>query len=139
VSHAQLEDLGLMVAPTSPATDFIRQRLQGVSPDDPQIDSKSYHAIIDLVASDVPLDPRTRSLLAGDLRSLYFPDAERDRSVKRRAEIAMIESLKHLLLRRGMLTKEAEHAIIQTIGKALGITSVATLRKRIQRACRTKI
>jgi hypothetical protein len=123
------ETLGLTVAPMSPALDFIRRRLNKVPPDDPQSDAKWQQAVIDLVASNIPLDPRTRSLLAGELSRLYFPNAERDRRARRRIESAAIEDLKRELLRRGMTAAEVEREVAQTFG-----ISVPALRKRTQRA-----
>jgi hypothetical protein len=102
VSDAQLEKLfGLVVLPLPPATEFMRKRLNAVSPDDPQFDSKWKQAIVDLVASKVPLDRHTRLKIAGELRGLYFPDAKRDRHAKRQFEVAVIEDRKRHLLSCG--------------------------------------
>src|SRR5207253_2608507 len=67
VTDAQLEELGLVRLQLQPTTEFMRERLRGISPDDPQLQSKYKQATIDLVASDIPLDPSFRRLLAGDL------------------------------------------------------------------------
>jgi hypothetical protein len=99
-----------------------------VRPDDPQYKKKWQQATIDLVASDVPLDPLMRHLIAGELRGLYFPNVERDRRERRRLEIATIESQKQLLRGRGMTAKEIEQAIAESFG-----ISVDGLRKKIQR------
>jgi hypothetical protein len=40
-------------------------------------DSKLSQAIVDLVASDIPLDREARALIADELRRLYLPDEER--------------------------------------------------------------
>ena len=133
VSDAQLEELGLTVQPIPPATKFFMERLKGVSPDDPEFDSKWKQAIVDLVESDVPLDRHTRSKIAAELRRLYFPDAKRDRDAKRQNQIAMIEDRKRHLLSCGMTVKEAEHLIVKEMGQALGIATVAALRQKIYR------
>jgi hypothetical protein len=125
---AELEKLGLTVAPISPATAFIMERLKGVSLEDPLFDSKYKQAIVDLVASDVPLHPRTRALLAGDLYRLYFPNSARDRRAKRQLESAMIEDQKQYLLSTGMTAAEA----VQMIAKERGIKPAA-LHKRVNR------
>ncbi len=141
VSAEQLDELGLkLMEPISPAMEFCVQQLKGVSPDDPQYETKSNQAIIDLVASDVPLDPLTRSRLAGELRRLYFPNEVRDRRKKQRWQNAMIEDVKHHLLSCGVCKRawEAEDKIIETIGQAFGIKSVEAWRQRIKRARRTK-
>jgi hypothetical protein len=130
VSDVQPEELGLVPAPISPAMDFIQKRLNEVSPDDPEFDSKWKQVIVDLVESDVPLDRHTRSKIAAELRRLYFPDAKRDRRAKRQLESAMIEDRMRHLLSCGMTVKEAEHLIVEEMGQALGIATVAALRKR---------
>jgi hypothetical protein len=131
VSDAQLEDLGLWIPPPPPpAMQFMIDRLSDVSLDDPELDSKWKLGIIDLVKSDIPLDPRSRSLLAGDLQRLYFPNAERNRREQQRMEAAMIDCFEEELLSRGMTTAKAREEIV----KALGISSVDALRKRMQRA-----
>ena len=129
VSDAQLEKLGLL--PWSPAVEFLVKRLDGVSLD--ELDSKFKQALIDLIASDVPLDQKTRSLIAAELRRLYFPDAKRDRHAKRQSEIKVIENRKRQLLDRGMTMKEAEDLIVKEMGRLLGIATVAALRQKIYR------
>jgi hypothetical protein len=133
VTDAQLEDHRLFpeffFPKLSPAMQFLSDRLSGVSSDD-DYDNKWKQAIVDLVKSDIPLDPRSRSLLAGDLHRLYFPNDERDRRDKQRMEAAWIEELMETALSRGMTTAEAR----EEIAKALGINSVEALRKRVQRA-----
>jgi hypothetical protein len=123
VSDAQLEELGLTVWPLSPAMEFMRKRLNEVSPDD--FDSGWKQAIVDLVESDIPLDRHTRSKIAAELRRLYFPNSVRDRREKRQLESAMIEDQKRYLLSTGMTAAEAD----QIIAKERGI-KVAALRKR---------
>jgi hypothetical protein len=133
-SEAQLRALGLVELPLPPATEFIRKRLNEASPDDPQFNSKWKQAIVDLVASDVPLDRHTRSKIAGELRRLYFSDGKRDRHAKRQTELAAIEDYMRYLISCGMTMKEAEHPVVEEMGQALGIATVAALRKRRQRA-----
>lgn len=124
----------LWIPPPPPAMKFINDRLQEVPHDDPEFDSKWKLAIVDLVKSDIPLDPRSRSLLAGELRRLYFPNAERDHREHQRMEAAVIDDLEEELLSRGMTVAQAREAVVQTLGKALRINNVDALRKRMQRA-----
>jgi hypothetical protein len=128
LTEADLDELGLTIPDNPPAWKFITDCLAKVRPDDPQFNKKWQQAVIDLVASDVPLDPIMRHLIAGELRRLYFPNAERDRRERRRLEIAAIESQKQLLQGRGMTAKEVEQAIAENFG-----ISVDGLRKKIQR------
>jgi hypothetical protein len=128
LTEADFDELGLIVPAEPPAWRFIVERLKKVRPDDPQYKKKWQQATIDLVASDVPLDPLMRHLIAGELRGLYFPNVERDRRERRRLEIATIESQKQLLRGRGMTAKEIEQAIAESFG-----ISVDGLRKKIQR------
>jgi hypothetical protein len=127
INEAQLEDLGLYVSPLSPAMQFIVDRLKGVTPR--EFDTKAKLAMVALVKSKVPLDPQTRRLIAGDLYGLYFPNPARDRRAKQQNENAVIENMRRELLSRGMTAAEVEREIV----KALGIKSVAALRKRMQR------
>jgi hypothetical protein len=132
ITDAELEDLGLRVAPISPATKFMMERLNKISPNDPEFTSKSNLAIVDLVASNVPLDSRTRSLIAGTLHNLFFPNAPRDRRQKKLLEAEIVEGMKRQLLRQGMTVTEAERLIVKN--KMFGIAGVSALRKRIQRS-----
>jgi hypothetical protein len=88
-------------------------------------------ALVNLVASNIPLDHHIRSHIAGELRRLYFPEAERakhDRQAKRRDEAVMIEIIKRTLESSGLMVKEIEAEIARAVG-----ISVAALRKRMQR------
>ena len=58
---------------------------------------------------------------------------KRDRERKQQFELQAIEMLKSVLLSSGMTATDAEREIVKTHGKALGIPSVAALRKRIHR------
>ena len=119
------EDLGLWTPEGSPAMQFITQKLKGVPTG--EVDDKVKLAVVELIKSDTPLDPRTRQLVAGDLYDLYFPNPQRDRVRKRQLENAHIEVTKRHLLRRGMPFAEVE----REIAKVFNI-SVAALRKRVQ-------
>jgi integrase len=133
LSHAQVrEELGLVEIPLPPATEFICARLKGASSDDPLFDSKWKQAVVDLAASDVPLDSYNRRLIAGELRRLYFPNAARDRREKRRFDAAVIEATINSYLSIGMSVKDAEQKIVETLGPTHGIANVAALRKRLQ-------
>jgi hypothetical protein len=131
VSDAQLEKLfpELVMLPTSSATEFIRERLNKVPHDDPQRDSKWKLAIIDLVASDVPLDPGTRSKIAAELRRLYFPNSGHKRA-KRQAEFVNIEHYKQHLRDCGLTAAAAD----REIAASLGFKTVGALRKHVLRA-----
>jgi hypothetical protein len=121
----RLEDMGLWLAPRlPPAMEFIKKHVNKNLDNWQQV-------IIDLVASDTPLDPKSRSLLAGELRSLYFPNPAKDHRFKRQAEAELLEREKRFLTERGMTAIEAE----KEVAKSFKLT-VAGLRKKIQRATR---
>jgi hypothetical protein len=124
------EAIGLAALSPSTALDFMRRRLNKVSHDDSQFGARRKEAIIDLVASDVPLDPRTRSLIAAELRRLYFPNPERDRRAKRQMRAASVELYKQQMRRYGLTAAEAEHEI----AAALGFKTVGALRKHLLRS-----
>ena len=134
VSNAQLGELGLVASRMSPAMKFIADRLQELSFDDPLFDSKWQQVIVDLITSDVPLDPLIRRLIADELHRLYFPDAKRDSLARRRIKVATRKDWQALLINRGLMAKEAD----AEIAKELGITMDA-LHKELQlRIRRTK-
>jgi hypothetical protein len=136
IADAQLEELGLTPVSLSPAMEFIKSRLNKVPHDDPQFDTKWKQAIIDLVASDVPLDPRTRLALAGELRRLYFPNAARDKRRKGQMSFLNIEWYKQHLRDCGLTAAEAD----REIAASLGFKTVGALRKHMLRAfSKTKI
>jgi hypothetical protein len=134
VSDAQLEELGLTASPMSPAMKFIVDRLNRLSFDDPLFDSKWQQVIVDLIASNVPLDPLIRRLITGEQHRLYFPSAKRESLTQRRNEVAMIKDWQAELISRGLMAKEAD----AEIAKKLGI-KVTALHKKLQlRIRRTK-
>lgn len=120
-----------------PATQFIVEQLKGVTFGDPQYGKKWQQAILDLVGSDIPLDPHNRALIARELRWRYLSDKERERtwrSVKRRHEADEIRWLKrHLVEDRGIAPGEADGIILNILGEKLGIGTVDGLNKRIGR------
>jgi hypothetical protein len=97
-----------------------------------KINDYDKKALIDLVASYIPLDPHHRRLLAGELRRLWFPNAERDRRLEREVQNFLIEIVKDALLKQGMTAAEADREIIKI--KLLGINSIHALHKRMHRA-----
>jgi hypothetical protein len=128
---AELDELGAWTIP--PATRFMKERLNAIPHDDPQFRSNWQRVLIDLVASDIPLDASYRRLIAAELHRLYFPNAERDRRERHQLEAAIIADLKRQLLSRGMTAADAESEIVSSIGKKLGLVKVVALRKRVQR------
>jgi hypothetical protein len=91
-------------------------------------------ALIDLVQSDVPLDPTTRRLIARDLEEHYFSSTKR---VLNRRRNAMRENLynavKTALQRDGWKALDAEYRAAVAVGK-----NVDAIRKQIQRARKKK-
>jgi hypothetical protein len=119
-------ELDLWIPPEDPAAEFFTKRLNKVRLDD--FDRKSQQALVDLVASDVPLNSFWRRLIAGELQHLYFPK-ESDKKGKQRAELWAARSLQdHLQNAQGMSATEAEAEVAKTIG-----IEVDVLRKRRQR------
>jgi hypothetical protein len=113
----------------TPVAQFLFKRLNGVPMRD--IDQTWKRAVIDLVASDVPLDRHYRRLLAGELERLYFPPSSaQKRATKRQIEAAAFADMKAALMRsQGMTASAAEGYIAETYS-----LSVDALRKRRQRA-----
>jgi hypothetical protein len=96
-------------------------------------DAEVKRAIVALVASDAPLGPDLRRLLAGELQRLYFPpkDAGRElQKMKAEASANWFAHLKEFLRTRdGTPVKDIE----AMAAEALGI-EVAALRQRVRRA-----
>jgi hypothetical protein len=106
----------------SPAMQFIANRLDQSK--SAHFDDDAKRALVDLVKSDIPLDRPMRQQIAGELQRLYFPNA-RERRERKQAKNQYIEQLKsHLIQDRGMTATEAEGAIVEHLGKVLGIKSV---------------
>jgi hypothetical protein len=123
----------------SPAFAFLVKRRIESPPGDPTTGNR---AIIDLVASDIPLDPFVRSIIAGTLHRLSFPNAERDRREMERYNLSTFKMTKHHYMEhRGMTADEADHAVLAELGELLGIKTVGALKQRRKRARRrgTKI
>jgi hypothetical protein len=120
---------------------FIRERLAGVPAGVPGNPSKHYietylHALVELVRSDIPLDPDTRQLIAGALEEYYFP-GKRARQEKRRAEtfsfLQVVDGMKNFLRhnkKKPLSALDAEAVIAE---RMYGI-SVDALRQQITRA-----
>ena len=140
ITDAQLEELGLYRIPGPPDQEFLNERLRGARPED--FLRKALQALADLVASDVPLGPLTRQFAASELRRLSLPDSQRnrcDRDAKLAAGVKAADGLKHVLLADGMTPGEADAAVVDCLGKALGISNVESLNKKRQRARRRKV
>jgi hypothetical protein len=116
---------------------FIDERLAGVR--DERVDSKRYneaylHALIELVRSDIPLDPDTRRLLADELECLYFPKTLKrvGRQGQAFAFVYAVDSLKACLRHWNKSHKVID---IETfIAERMFHIEVDTLRKRYQGA-----
>jgi hypothetical protein len=130
-----------MVFPPTPASEFLERRRSELADCDPH---KSDHdciveAMIDLVASNIPLDSPTRSWVAEEMARLYDvrdhnKDAARNRRLLRESENLVFEQVKHSARKRGATPGEAEKIAQGAVGKA--ITADAH-RKRSKRR-RTK-
>jgi hypothetical protein len=122
------DELDLWMSQEDSAAEFLRKRFSGVRPDDPLFDRKWKQAVVDLVVSDMPLDPLTRRLIAGELQRLYFPK-ESDKKSKQQNQLWAARLFQnHLQNAAGMSATEAE----AEVAKILGI-SVDALRQRRQR------
>jgi hypothetical protein len=66
------------------------------------------------MASNIPLDPPIRALMAAESRKRDNPKAAAQ--AKRQARIAVLERMKAHLRSRGMTADEAEHAIAKDFG-----------------------
>jgi hypothetical protein len=87
-------------------------------------------SVVDLVASDVPLDPFMRRMIAGELHRLYF-SKESTKKQKQRIKLMFADDLQHYLqIVVGMSATEAEAEA--EAAESLG-TTVDGLRKRRQR------
>jgi hypothetical protein len=118
-------ELDLWIPPEDPAVEFLRKRLNEIRADDPLFDRKWQQAVVDLVASDVPLDPVSRRLIAGELQRFYFPK-ESDNQRKQRIELLYARRLQdHLQTVAGMSATDAEAEVAESLG-----ISVDALRRR---------
>ena len=119
----------------SPAKRFMMEQLKGVTGADPRVKAKWQQAVAALGASDIPLDPRNRWLIAAELRLHYLSDEERARRgriIKRAEKIARIRELKdHFTRDRGMAPGEADEAIAEIMD-----STVENLKQWIKRARR---
>jgi hypothetical protein len=114
------------------AVRFLRSRLKHL-PVGALFDISDKQAVIDLVKSNIMLDPATRRFIADELHRLYFPSTVRDRRAKKQAQNGVIESLMSDLRDRGMTVAEAKIAIVESaIGKELGIKTVGALERRLR-------
>jgi len=112
------------------ADDFLFKRLNGVPLD--KFDDAVRHALADLMASDVPLDPFWRRMLANDYRSLCFEkQGPRLRRAKNWAFAMTVKGVKASLRRqdKDLTALDAEAKTAEIFG-----VSVDAMRKRLQRA-----
>jgi hypothetical protein len=91
-------------------------------------------ALIDLVQSDVPLDPITRRLIARDLEEHYFPSPKRRLNQRRnKMRENLYTAIRATLRKDGWKALDAEYYAANAIGKEVG-----AMRKQIQRARKKK-
>jgi hypothetical protein len=138
--HAALEQLGLSAeqiiealplfqARESPAMRFVCDGLIGVTV--ANLDDEMHKALLDLLASNTPLDPQWRQWMF-DWFSRPRPRRGRPRATrgdKRRAFVAASEGLKQLGQDRGMTALDAEEWAADILG-----TSVDAARSKKRRA-----
>ena len=139
VSANRLRDL--LGVPPSPVMEFIAKRLDG-SPSDDDTHTTLCRAIADLLRSDVPLDRLTRALVADAIDHLLLSEVRRKRLARRsklQAEITTIKGLKRHLMTEGLTPSQADDAVVASLGKALRISTVDALNKKIYRAKREGI
>jgi hypothetical protein len=112
---------------------FFRERLNGV-PDDVEA---YLHALVELVRSDVPLDPDTRDLLADVVEEFYFPKKREREEARRRDAFYFVQSVDKLKawLRKNKKKPLSALDVEEMTAKFFRI-EVETLRKRYQRARR---
>jgi hypothetical protein len=120
-------------ADRTPALQFLAARLNGVPLK--RMLEEYQRAMVALVASDIPLDPRFRRDLAVELEFLYFESTPTQARKKKRREEAIrfavcVKRLKSALRERNKTLSaiDAEEAVAD-----LYHVSVEALRKRLQR------
>jgi hypothetical protein len=124
-----MKDVVLIPASVSPAKRFLLGRWHKGA----HCHDDYNQAIVDLVRSDIPLDPGTRQFIADELHRLYFRKAARDRQKEKQHTNWMLEDLEnHLIEDRGMTAIEADLTIVEDMGEALGIKSVDALQRRLR-------
>ena len=101
--------------PGLPDEEFLKTELAGIEQDDPQFHDRWKQAFIALVASDIPLSPRARSIIASNLYRLWFPNAARERREQRRAGVWIYETLKRHLRDSGMTPAEAKRTLAEEL------------------------
>jgi hypothetical protein len=134
MSIEEIEDyLNIVFLKLPPDQEFLLQRLEGAGLTD--FDDKFRLALVDLVASDLPLSAITRQLVANELRYLYLPEPQRSRAKKNgelRAQLDTANALKHHLMKeRGMTATDADTAIEEAWG--VSTDTLNTKRKRARR------
>jgi hypothetical protein len=116
----------LLAAPRpSPAMQFLIEKLNGVSPE--RVDAALWQGIIDLMASRIPLDDRTRVFIAAEMQKLVYPEVKKKAAIG--AKLRHIEETRAWLTGRGDSHEEADNKI----AKELGHNSGEALRKWIRR------
>ena len=115
--------------------DFIAKRISELPPTirpGEDFDATWAQIIIDLVDSDIPLSRRMRTVVAGTLRRLAFPNPARDRREKRQGWLwGLLLEKHHLLLTPGITPAKVERVMAENRNM-----TVEGLRNKIQRAKR---
>ena len=115
ISAEQIEKLAIPLPP-SPLAEFFEGFV-----DLPDVDVGAVYRreLVDLVASDAPLNRETRAAIESELRRFHLPDKQRkqyDRAAKLRVEIRVMRWLKrHYEQYRGMAPGKAKEAAAATL------------------------
>jgi hypothetical protein len=116
----------LLSLPRTPANVFLLERIITKNPKD-RISFEQ--AMIELVESDVPIDPMWRKMIARDLRDLYYPPSKHQRKNKEKSDrVFFYQFSKQLFRRKGRSAPRAEEIAAWEVGK-----SVEAMRKEVQR------
>ena len=111
-----LPDDVLVSAPLTPAEQFVRAKLDAVSPD--QFDAALRQAMIDLLISDVPLDKHIREAIAGVLWALTYPELAKRRSL--RTKVKFVNRAVADAERRGLTEADAYDELAKGFGHPTG-------------------
>jgi|SRR5260370_11071667 hypothetical protein len=115
------EGEGYFEVSKGPAADFLIERAK--------LGDSVGRALIELLRSDVPLDPDVRRAIAWKLERLYFPPSKRELQKERgRNDAEGIKALKAYLRQEGVTATQAEECLAEIFG-----ISVEGLRQRLKR------
>jgi hypothetical protein len=135
ITDADLEGIDLFRPRPSPDQQFIHDQIRGATLSD--FEERLHRAYGDLIASDIPLSRHTRQMIASEWRLCHLPEKQRRRLIrdsKRRAEVWAADSAKQVFTDRGMTAAEADAAVVDCLGEALGVSDAESLKKKRQRA-----